>query len=287
MSAIPRLNGIIRALEQGKTAITTFSPADIPAAVELSTTRYDGVVFEMEHQPWDAIALRDTLQYMLNVRHIVQRGSVAPGVTPLVRIPANGGENNQWLAKQALDLGAYGIVWPHISTVDQAYNAVGACRYPRLKTAPRYEPAGIRGDAPVAASRYWGLTQAQYYTKADVWPLDPNGEVLAILMIEDTQGIANLDEILRRVPGIGVILVGEGDLSQELGHARELDHPDVVAARAEIVKICKAHNMPVGLPHVSSSNVERVIAEGYRFLMIKASKNYAGVDKGFQLIGRA
>ena len=43
------------------------------------------------------------------LRQIVQRGTIAPRVTPMVRIPANGGENNQWLAKQALDLGAYGI----------------------------------------------------------------------------------------------------------------------------------------------------------------------------------
>ena len=287
MNAIPRLNAVIGALEQGKTVVATFAPAEIPTAVELSGTKYDGVVFEMEHQPWDAIALRDTLQYLLNRRQIAERGSVAPGVTPMVRIPANGGENNQWLAKQALDLGAYGIVWPHISSVDQAYNAVAACRYPRLKTAPRYEPAGLRGDAPVAASRYWGLTQQQYYTKADVWPLNPQGEILAILMIEDTQGIANLDEILKKVPGIGVILVGEGDLSQELGHPREYEHPEVAAARAEIVKTCKAHKIPVGLPHVGAGNVERVIAEGYRFLMIKAGRSYAAVDKGLQLIGRA
>lgn len=286
MPAIPRLNGVIAALEKGKTAVATFASAEIPTAVELSTTKYDGIVFEMEHQPWDAIALRDSLQYLLNRRQIA-RGSIAPAVTPMVRIPANGGENNKWLAKQALDLGAYGIVWPHISSVDQAYNAVAACRYPRLKTAPRYEPAGVRGDAPMAASRYWGLMQSEYYAKADVWPLDPNGEILVILMIEDTQAIANLDQILTKVPGIGLILVGEGDLSQELGHAREYDHPEVAAARAEIVKTCKAHQIPVGLPHVSAENMERVIAEGYRFLMMNAGRSYAVVDKALQLIGRA
>jgi len=287
MSAIPRLNTIIGALEQGKTVMGSFASADIPSAVELSTSKYDGVIFEMEHQPWDAVVLRDTLQYMLNRRQIVARGTVAPGVTPIVRIPANGGENNQWLAKQALDMGAYGIVWPHVSTVDQAYNAVSACRYPRLKKAPRYEPAGIRGDAPIAASRYWGLTQADYYTKADVWPLDPNGEILSILMIEDTLAIENLDEILKNVAGIGAVLIGEGDLSQELGHPRDYEHPEVASARAEIVKICKANKVAVGHPHVTGGNVERVISEGYNILLLKAGRNYSGVEKGLQLIGRA
>ena len=95
----------------------------------------------------------------------------------MVRIPVNGVEMAQWQAKQALDIGCYGIVFPHISTVEEAANAVGACRYPRLKNAPLYEPAGIRGDGPTAAARYWGLTQQEYYKKADVWPLNKEGEI--------------------------------------------------------------------------------------------------------------
>src|SRR5215813_6019910 len=180
---IPRLNGVIRALEQGVPAFTTFSPAEIESALALSVSKYDGVVFEMEHNFWDPRALRDCLQYMLNRKQIASTGSLAPTVTPMVRIPPNGGEKNQWLAKQALDIGVYGVLWPHISTVDQAYNAVAACRYPRLKTAPRFEPAGIRGDGPHTAARYWGIGNQEYYKKADVWPLDPNGEILVGLMI--------------------------------------------------------------------------------------------------------
>ena len=57
-------------------------------------------------------------------------------MTPLVRIPPNGGEMNQWIAKQVLDIGVYGIIWPHVSTVEEARNAVAACRYPRPPSAP-------------------------------------------------------------------------------------------------------------------------------------------------------
>lgn len=287
MADIPRLNGVIRALESGQPAFTAFATPDVETALALSTSRYDGIVFEMEHNPWDVSGLRNCLQYMLNRRQIAQAGSLAPAVTPMVRIPPNGEEKNQWVAKQALDLGAYGIVWPHISTVDQAHNAVAACRYPRLPTAPRYEPAGVRGDAPAAAAHYWGLTQQEYYEKADVWPLNPQGDVLVILMIEDTHGIANLADMLKQVPGIGVILIGEGDLSQELGHPRQYDHPSVVEAMARIVKTCKEYGIPVGHPHVDSSNVERILAEGYRFLMAAPVRSYASLDKARQLAGRA
>jgi 4-hydroxy-2-oxoheptanedioate aldolase len=286
MADIARLNGIIRALEQGQPAVTTFTPAEIDAALALSTSKYDGIVFETEHNPWDARGLRDCLQYLLNRRQIAQSAALAPAVTPLVRIPANGGEENQWLAKQALDLGAYGIVWPHVSTVAEAYNAVAACRYPRLKSAPLYEPQGLRGDGPTAAVRYWGLTQAEYYAKADVWPLAPQGEILVILMIEDTRGISNLRDMLKQVPGIGVILIGEGDLSQELGHPRQYEHPAVLSAMAEIVQICKERNVPVGHPHVDAANAERILGQGYRFLMAAPTRSYAGLEKARALAGR-
>jgi len=286
MAELPRLNNVIRAWEEGKPAFTSFAQAEVETAVAMSTSKFDGVVYEMEHNFWDARALRDAMQYMLNRRQIVQGGTLAPAVTPMVRIPPNGGEYNQWLAKQALDLGVYGVLWPHISTVDQARNAVAACRYPRLKTAPLYEPAGIRGDGPTTAVRYWGLTQPEYYAKADVWPLDPKGEILVMLMIEDTQGIANLSDILQKVPGIGLILIGEGDLSQELGFPRQYEHPQVLDSMAHIVKTCRENKVAVGHPHVDATNVERILNEGYTFLMAAPVRSFAALDKGRQLAGR-
>ena len=285
MTDIPRLNGIIRAWEQGRPAFGSFAQADRQNAIAFSTAPYDGVIFEMEHNPWDVVGLQDSLQYLLNRQQIVSGGSLAPSVTPIVRIPPNGSEMDQTFAKQALDRGVYGVVWPHISNAAQAYNAVSACRYPRLKTAPNYEPAGARGDGPTTAARYWGLSQQDYYKKADVWPLVPQGELLVFLMIEDTQGIANLDDILRNVPGIGCVLIGEGDLSQELGYPRQYEHPIVMDAMSQILGTCKTHNIPVGHPHVTSKNVERVLADGYRFLMSAPVRGYAAIEKARSLSG--
>jgi 4-hydroxy-2-oxoheptanedioate aldolase len=282
-----RLNGVIKQLEAGKHAHVCFAQPDRESALALSGSDYDGIVFEMEHNPWDIAALRDGLQWMLNRGQILKSGTLAPQVTPIVRIPPNGGEQNQWVAKQALDLGVYGIVWPHISTVEQAYNAVGACRYPRLKDKPIYEPAGIRGDAPGSAARYWGITNQEYYKKADVWPLAPEGEILCILMIEDTVGIANLPDILKNVPGIGLILIGEGDLSQELGVPRQYMHPTVVEAMDQVVATCKQYGVAVGHPHVDTENIGWIVEKGYRFLMTSPGRSYGALDKARQLTGRA
>jgi 4-hydroxy-2-oxoheptanedioate aldolase len=286
MTSTPRLNQVIEALAAGRHVLATFSAADPAAAVELTTTHYDAVVFEAEHKPWDVNALRDSFQYLLSRRQIFGADSLAPAVTPLVRIPANGAEKAQWHAKQALDLGAFGIVWPHIATVDEARNAVAACRYPSLPGTPRHEPAGLRGDGPHAATRYWGVTNTEYYARAGVWPLDPDGEILVALMIEDRRGIENLPDILDQVPGIGLILVGEGDLSQELGVPRQYEHPDVRAGKRQILDICGERGIPVGHPHVTADNVKQVLDDGYRFLMSAPVRTYPGLDRARELTGR-
>jgi 4-hydroxy-2-oxoheptanedioate aldolase len=287
MATLPRLNGVIRALESGQHAFTLFTPCDVESAIALQNAKYDGVVFEGEHNGWDIRALRDSLQYLLNRAQIAKSGLVAPALTPSARIPANGIEKNQFLAKQALDLGCYGIIWPHISTVEEAYNAVAACRYPRMKNRPLYEPAGIRGDGPTQAVRYWGITQQEYYERADVWPLAPQGEIFVIIQIEDLAGIANLGDMLANVPGIGAVLIGEGDLSQELGYPRQYEHKVVLDAMAQIVDTCKKHSVIVGHPHVDASNAERVIKEGYRYLMCAAPRSFATLEKARGLTGRA
>lgn len=280
-----RLNGVIRAFESGKPAFTCFTKLDKQAAVEMTDAPYDGVVYEMEHNPYDVSALGDCLQYMLNRKTIAASGSIAPSVTPLARIPANGYEMNQFQAKQVLDRGVFGVITPHVWTVEQAYNAVASCRYARPKNAPLYEPKGLRGDGPATAARYWGLTQAEYYAKADVWPLAPHGELLVGLMIESPEAIENLDDMLANVPGIGFCLIGEGDLSQALGYPRQYEHPEVLGAMAKIVETCHKHKVVVGNPHTGTKNVERLINEGYRFLMSAPSRSYGVVGQGRELAG--
>lgn len=280
-----RLNGIIRALESGPgIAFTSFMQAEIENAVNFAQASNDGLVFEMEHNPWDIQALRVAMQFLLLREQIVKAGSLANPMTPMVRIPANGSEMNQWFAKQALDLGAYGIVWPRISNSDEAYNAVAACRYPRQLSREPYEPAGLRGDAPMAAARYWGLSQAEYYKRADVWPLVPEGEILVGLMIEDSQGVNNIEKIVKEVPGIGLLLLGEGDLTQELGCPRDYENPELLRMMAHVLEVGKAHGIAVGHPHMTKQNAQTVIDQGYRFLMSYPRRDFSALEAGRNIV---
>ena len=105
-------------------------------------------------------------------------------------------------------------------------------------------------------------------------------------MIEDTKGIAALDDMLKNVPGIGAVLIGEGDLSQELGYPRQYEHKVVLEAMGEIVATCKKNKVAVGHPHVDANNVERILDEGYTFLMAAPVRSTPGLNKGLELSGR-
>jgi len=76
------------------------------------------------------------------------------------------------------------------------------------------------------------------------------------------------------------------DLSQELGHPREYEHPVVAEAIDRILKICKDHNVPCGHPHPDAKNIERLIASGYRFLMPSTPRSFGVLEQGRKLAGR-
>jgi 4-hydroxy-2-oxoheptanedioate aldolase len=138
----------------------------------------------------------------------------------------------------------------------------------------------------VHAARYWGISQQEYYAKADVWPLAPHGEILVIIQCEQAKTIDRLPQILKQVPGIGVVLIGEGDLSQSLGYPRQYDHPVVVEAMTAIRRICAEHGVACGHPHADAQNARKIVDEGYRFVMAAPTRSFAGLDACRKATGR-
>ena len=114
-----------------------------------------------------------------------------------------------------------------------------AARYPQVPGATDFEPEGERGWASALAPTYWGLAPQDYCEAADVWPLDPDGELLLMGIVENVRGINTLPDILRQVKGIGAIWAGPGDLSVSMGLRGNATHPDVEAGVQKILAICQ------------------------------------------------
>jgi 4-hydroxy-2-oxoheptanedioate aldolase len=240
-----RLNPLIEKLAQDQAAISGV----------------DWQFIDMEHGPYLLDRLQTTLQGLR------EEGATRPRLAPIVRIPMEGDENVRFATKQVLDLGAFGVVFPRVETAEQAERAVSAMRYPPQRGEASPEPAGRRGWGPGRAARYWGLGVADYARRADVWPLDPEGELFAMIMIESADGVRNIDEIVS-VPGIGAIFIGPADLGMSLGVGppTPAQPPETEAAIQRILKACKAHDVICGLAEPRTESEKR-IAEGFRVLL--------------------
>lgn len=282
-----RLNTAISRLEAGEIVFGSIPSDDDRELAVIAMSNYDLMIVETEHTGFNGRDLQRTLQGLLDRRQLVEQASLAPRVTPVVRTPANAREHDEWMIKQTLDAGAYGIVLPHLDSVEAAVVAVQAARYPQLLDAVDSEPAGQRGWAGsmCPAPAYWGLSASEYYQKADLWPLDPDGEILLMGICESTDGIAALPDILREVKGIGAIWAGIGDLSVSMGYGGAYTE-QVEAAMQEIVKICRAAGVPCAAAVTPAVGPEQRIEQGFQIVLSRPSYSFDALNRGLAHAGR-
>ncbi|HSG47485.1 MAG TPA: aldolase/citrate lyase family protein [Longimicrobiales bacterium] len=258
-----RLNRTIETLEAGAPTLgLATGNFSLVNARSLAVSELDFIIIDMEHSPYDVETLQEFILGMVDVGRAVEKGSTQMDVTPIVRIPMNGRENLQFLVKQVLDVGAYGVMFPFVNTRDEAMNAVAAMRYPQPRGDAQPEPRGLRGSSPGNARWIWGARD--YGSLADVWPLDPGGELLAVIQIETPEGVSNIDAIAT-VPGVGAIFIGPADLGLNLGVPG--NHPDLEAAIQTVLESCKRHGVPCGIT-TGSGSVEERLAQGFRFVTV-------------------
>ncbi|MCW8196351.1 aldolase [Proteobacteria bacterium 005FR1] len=259
------LNKTIQTLSEGKPVFGVFSgDFSLANARALATSDLDYIFIDMEHTPMDMPTLQTFLLGMTNKEAVARNGHAQMEVTPLVRIPMNGRENLQWQVKQVLDAGAYGVVFPYVETKEQAENAIRAMRYPQARGDAAMKPEGLRGLSPGIPSWFWGARD--YVSRADVWPLDPKGDLLAVIQIESKEGVDNIEEIAS-VPGIGAIFIGPADLSMSLGVPFQNNHPDMQKAMNKVLSVCKKRNIPCGLT-TNSGTVADYLDQGYSFVTV-------------------
>jgi 4-hydroxy-2-oxoheptanedioate aldolase len=259
------LNRTIETIADGKPVFGIFSgDFSLANARALADSDLDFIFIDMEHSPYDVETLQTFLLGMTDKERVLEKGNLQMDVTPLVRIPMNGRENLQWLVKQVLDVGAFGIVFPYVETREEAENAIRSMRYPQREGDAAMEPAGLRGASPGIARWFWGASD--YFDRADVWPLDPNGDLLAVIQIESKKAVENIEDIAS-VPGVGAIFIGPSDLSISYGVPGQRDHPEVAAGMNKVLSVCKRRNISCGLT-TSVDSVEQYLQEGYSFVTV-------------------
>ena len=261
------LNPVIEKLAKGQAFVgVNTGDLSLENARTLARAPIDYVYVDMEHTPLDIAGLHMFNIGMIDKAAAVKKGSVAPNVALFARFPPEADEG-AWVVKQALDIGLHGVIFNGVDTREQALAAVRSMRYPQMKGSKYYEPAGKRGAAPTLATWIWGLSTEEYERHADLWPLNPEGDLIAIAMIESTEGVKNLDAILS-TPGIGAAFIGNAnDLRHSMGVAANA--PEVEAARQTILAGCKRHNVACGITVSSGADMVKRLNEGWK--MIRAT----------------
>ena len=226
-----RKNKIKHKIANGEIASAVMAPFSITAGFIdfIGQYGFDGVWIETEHGAIDFADIPD-----------MTRAADLWGMTSIVRVNLN----LPSVIYRTFDVGAQGIVMPHVNTAAEARI---------VAESSKFYPLGNRG---MYTSRQ-GIGVEDYTLKA-------NEETLVVILIEDIIAVENLDEILT-VDNIDVFFVASSDLAQSMGLINGENHPKVVKIIDDsISKILDAGKI-VGF-HVVDSDVEDYVSKGVKFI---------------------
>jgi len=206
---------------------------------------FDWALIDMEHAPNDYRSVLGQLQ--------VFAGS---DTTALVRV-----EWNDIVAvKKLLDIGAQGLLFPMIQSVEEAERAVAATRYP---------PKGVRGVSGTTRATRYGRVK-DYLARVE--------EETAILLQVETQAALDAAEDIAAVDGVDGIFFGPADIGADMGLLGNPMHPDIWARIRPVAKALMARGMPVGTLVTDPGFAAELMDEGFTFVA-------CGLDTG--LLARA
>lgn len=209
--------------------VGTFVKTTSPQIIEiLGGAGLDFAVLDAEHAPFDRAALDLSL--------LAGRAAQLP---LFVRVH----ERSAAAMLSVLDMGAAGVLVPHVDTEADARDAVAHCRY----------VGGDRGysSSPRAAG-YGAMGMKQAIAQGD--------RNIVICQIESAVAVENVARIAE-VPGVGALFIGRADLALSMG-IHDAQDPRVLEATHAVVKTSLEAGTPVGMFVGSQAEREKYRALG-------------------------
>lgn len=211
-------NNIIKKLKDGKTPVGTFSYLRDASVMDLiATAGMDYVIIDTEH----AVKDLETVERQIITAQL-------GGITPLVRVP----KTDAPLIRRYLEMGAQGILVPHIQNKEDCLAAQDAMRYP-----PKGHASTCR---TIRSAAYDAGNYQDYLSWVDRASL--------IALIEDPEAMENLDEIMETLePGRDMVMFGKADFSQSLGiigKSGSVESNAVEEADEKVAEACRERGLP-------------------------------------------
>lgn len=181
-----------------------------------------------------------------------------------------------------LNLGVTGIMFVGVESAEEVKQGLAAMRF-KSKGGTRSEDVG---NAPA----FWGMSEKEYKEKADLWPLNSNGELVNWTIVESKAGLEHVREIAA-VKGIGVLWPGAGTLrgvfsTQQPDGTRKLDEAAWEASIQKVLAACKEFNVPCGYP-ANANDIEMRMKQGFSvFVMNWGDPGFKAIEIGKKAAGR-
>jgi len=283
-----RLNPVIELLEQKQPVFGLYRPnangnrgrgtADTPAAppkmpiqlaMETLTNGHSDFTFDGSMEGGVDRGLPAVTEY---VKAMAEAGALR--TTPFLRLPhplilktpkiapdyAKAVDN----ISRELNVGASGIMFVETESAEEVRQGLAAMRFK--------SKGGTRPDTVGQAAAYWGMTDQEYKQKADLWPLNPDGELLNWTIVESKEGLAHVREIAA-VKGIGVLWPGAGTLrgvftTTNAAGERVFDAAGWEGAIQQVLAACKEFNVPCGYP-ATANDIEMRMKQGFSVFVMQ------------------
>lgn len=181
-----------------------------------------------------------------------------------------------------LNEGVSGIMFVDVQSAAELKQGVAALRFK--------SNGGTRSDNVGSAPARWGMSEKEYKERADLWPLNPKGEIVNFTVVESHEGLANVREIAA-VKGVGVLFPGAGTLrgvftTTDASGQRKFDEAAWEAAIQKVLAACKEFNVPCGYP-ASAADIELRMKQGFSvFVSGWGEQGFKAVDLGRAAGGR-
>ncbi|MEO6444986.1 MAG: aldolase/citrate lyase family protein [Gemmatimonadaceae bacterium] len=185
------------------------------------------------------------------------------------------------IARQ-LNQGVAGIVFVGVESAEEARQGLAMMRF---ESNGGTRPNDV-GDAPAR----WGMSEKEYRARADLWPLNPRGELVNWTIVESKEGLAHVREIAA-VQGIGVLFPGAGTLRGVFSHTdangkRVVDEAAWETAIQQVLSACKEFQVPCGYP-ATEKDIEMRMKQGFSvFIMGWGAPGERTIEIGRKLAGR-
>jgi 4-hydroxy-2-oxoheptanedioate aldolase len=300
-----RLNPVIDLVAAGKPVFGLYAPANRRARPGQPTPPADSTK-TMAQLAGEALAYRKldyvfegTMEYNFEqsfppftefAKAMQEGGALAKGKSPrfthpmfvkTMEIAPDPAAANVRIGKQ-LNEGVNGIVFVDVLNAAELKQGIAALRFK--------SKGGTRSDDVGNAPARWGMSEKEYKEKADLWPLNPKGELYNFTIVESKEGLSHIREIAA-VPGVGVLFPGAGTLrgvftTTDANGQRKFDEAAWEAAIQSVLAACKEFKVPCGYP-AGAPDIEKRMKEGFSVFVIGwGEQGFKAVDLGRAASGR-